>query len=173
MEIREAIYKRRSVRNFKDTEVDEAIIKSLLEDAMAAPSACNKQPWEFYVIQNKEIQNELKKKIMFCNYNSPLMIVVCGNTKKALTKKENDYWTQDASAAIENILLSALSFGLGTCWCGVGFWIFKFIAPELAKYLEIDENHVVAHTMIFGYPDVEYVRKREPKDFDSLLLLGK
>ena len=54
MEIREAIYKRRSVRKFQDTPVDDSIIKSLLEDAMAAPSACNKQPWEFYVIKDKE-----------------------------------------------------------------------------------------------------------------------
>ena len=64
MEIREAIYKRRSVRKFQDTPVDDSIIKSLLEDAMAAPSACNKQPWEFYVIKDKEKQDQIKKKIM-------------------------------------------------------------------------------------------------------------
>ena len=60
MEIREAIYKRRSVRSFLDKEVDDFIILKLLEDAMAAPSACNKQPWEFYVIKNKEKQDLIK-----------------------------------------------------------------------------------------------------------------
>ena len=162
MEIREAIYKRRSVRSFKDTEVDEVIIKALLEDAMAAPSACNKQPWEFYVIQNKEIQNELKKKIMFCNYNSPLMIVVCGNTKKALTKKENDYWTQDASAAIENILLSALSFGLGTCWCGLH--PINMRSNKVKKALDLPDNIIPLGLIHIGYPEKEIDGRTQYKE---------
>ena len=41
---------------------------------MAAPSACNKKPWEFYVIKNKGVQDEVKSKIMFSNFNSPLML---------------------------------------------------------------------------------------------------
>ena len=109
MEVREAIFKRRSVRKFQDKEVPNEIINSLLEDAMAAPSACNKKPWEFYVVKNKELQDSLKKKIMYCNYNSPLIIVVCGNKNNALTKEDNDFWIQDASAAIQNILLSCLN----------------------------------------------------------------
>ena len=52
MELKEALLKRRSVRKFQEKQVDDSIIKCLLEDAMAAPSACNKKPWEFYVIKN-------------------------------------------------------------------------------------------------------------------------
>ena len=76
MEIREAIYNRRSVRKFQDKQVDDQIINSLLEDAMAAPSACNKKPWEFYVVTNKEklqalseaIRVTKKGGILFCAY---------------------------------------------------------------------------------------------------------
>ena len=151
MDIREAIYKRRSVRSFLDKEVDDKIITSLLEDAMAAPSACNKQPWEFYVVKNKEKQNLIKKKIMFSNFNSPLLIVVCGNKKKSLTKNENDYWIQDASAAIENILLSALSFDLGTCWCGL--YPIERRSEKVRNILELPENIIPLGIVHIGYPD--------------------
>ena len=70
MNIREAIYNRRSVRKFKDQIISDEIIDELLKDAMAAPSACNKKPWEFYVIKDKDIQEKLKKAIMYGNYNS-------------------------------------------------------------------------------------------------------
>ena len=149
MDIREAIYKRRSVRKFQDTQVDDNIIKSLLEDAMAAPSACNKQPWEFYVIKDKEKQDQIKKKIMFCNYNSPLIIVVCGNKKKTLTNDENDYWIQDASAAIQNILLSSLSFGLGTCWCGLH--PIKRRSERVQKILELPDYIIPLGAIHIGY----------------------
>ena len=153
MEIREAIYNRRSVRKFTQKEVDDSKIKKLLEDAMAAPSACNKKPWEFYVIKNKELQNEIKKKIMFCNYNSPLLIVVCGNKNNALTKEDNDYWIQDASAAIENILLSALSFDLGTCWCGLYPMIKR--SDRVKNILNLKDNIIPLGVIHIGYPEKE------------------
>ncbi len=151
MEIREAIYNRRSVRKFTKQEVNDSIIKKLLEDAMAAPSACNKKPWEFYVIKNKELQNEIKKKIMFCNYNSPLLIVVCGNKSNALTNADNDFWIQDASAAIENILLSALSFDLGTCWCGL-FPMTKR-SDRVKNILNLKDNIIPLGVIHIGYPE--------------------
>ena len=151
MEIREAIYKRRSVRSFQNKEVDDAIITKLLEDAMAAPSACNKQPWEFYVIKNKEKQDLIKKKIMFCNFNSPLLIVVCGHNRIAIPKEINDYWVQDASAAIENILLSALSFDLGTCWCGL--YPVERRSKKVKEILELPNNIIPLGVIHIGYPD--------------------
>ena len=151
MEIREAIYNRRSVRKFQDKQIDDQIINSLLEDAMAAPSACNKKPWEFYVIKNKDLQDSLKKKILFCNYNSPLIIVVCGNKKHTLTKDDNDYWIQDASAAIENILLSSLSFGLGTCWCGL--FPMKKRSDRAKNILSLPDHIIPLGLIHIGYPE--------------------
>lgn len=153
MEIREAIFKRRSVRKFQEKQVDDSIIKFLLEDAMAAPSACNKKPWEFYVIKNKEIQDKIKSKIMFSNFNSPLMIVVCGNNEKSLTKDNNDFWIQDVSAAIENILLSAVSFGLGTCWCGL--YPVEKRCNRVKEILNLPDNIIPLGTIHIGYPENE------------------
>ena len=55
MEVKEALLKRRSVRKFKEDKICEEIINELLIAAMSGPSACNKKPWEFYVVTNEEI----------------------------------------------------------------------------------------------------------------------
>lgn len=162
MDIREAIYKRRSVRKFQEKQVDDNIIKSLLEDAMAAPSACNKQPWEFYVIRNKEKQDLIKSKIMFSNFNSPIMIVVCGNNELSLTKDNNDFWIQDCSAAIENILLSAVSFGLGTCWCGL--YPVEKRCERVREILDLPNNIIPLGTIHIGYPEKELEGRTQYKE---------
>lgn len=162
MDIREAIYKRRSVRKFQEKQVDDQIIKSLLEDAMAAPSACNKQPWEFYVIKNKEKQDLIKSKIMFSNFNSPIMIVVCGNNEVSLTKDNNDFWIQDCSAAIENILLSAVSFGLGTCWCGL--YPVEKRCERVREILDLPTNIIPLGTIHIGYPEKETEGRTQYKE---------
>lgn len=150
MNVREAIYNRRSVREFLDKEISDDIIKELLKDAMAAPSACNKKAWEFYVIKNKEKQEELKKAIRYGDYNSPLIIIVAGNNDLSLTKDSDDYWVQDCSAAIENILLSALEFGLGTCWCGLMPVVRR--AERVKKILNLSDNIVPLGMLHIGYP---------------------
>ena len=151
MNVREAIYKRRSIRSFQEKEVDEQIIKSLLEDAMAVPSACNKQPWEFYVIKNKEKQDQIKSKIMYSKFNSPVMIIVAANNEISLTKDSNDFWIQDCSAAVENILLSAVSFGLGTCWCGL--YPVEKRAQRVKEILELSDNIIPMAIIHIGYPE--------------------
>ena len=153
MDIREAIYKRRSVREFEEKQVSQEIIKSLLEDAMAAPSACNKKPWEFYVIRNKEKQELIKKGIKYSNFNSDVLIIVAGNTNNSLTKDDNDFWIQDCSAAIENILISAVSFGLGTCWCGL--YPVKNRMERVKEILEIEDHIIPLGAIHIGYPKKE------------------
>ena len=90
---------RRSIRKFKDMKVSDEDIKTLLEAAMSAPSACNKQPWEFYVVKNVEVLEKVKKSGLFTNKKAPLAIVVCGNQSRCLSKKDNDFFIQDCSSA--------------------------------------------------------------------------
>ena len=54
MEVKEALLKRRSIRKFKEELISDEIIEELLHAAMSAPSACNRRPWEFYVVTNKD-----------------------------------------------------------------------------------------------------------------------
>ena len=153
MEVRECILKRRSIRKFKNEMVSNEIIKDLLECAMAAPSACNKQPWEFYVIKNSELLDDVKKIGRYTNFNSPCVIVVCGNRERTLSKRENDFFIQDCSAAIENILLRATSLGLGTVWCGI--MPMEVTYKKAIETLNLPDNIEPLGMIHVGYPDEE------------------
>lgn len=119
MEVIEAIYKRRSIRNYLDREVDQDTIIALIKAATAAPTAANCQPWEFVVVTEPDKMAELKENLIFAKYNAPAAIVVCGNMKLAFKGITQEMWVQDCSAALQNILIAATGLGLGTVWIGV------------------------------------------------------
>jgi nitroreductase len=153
MEVRECILKRRSIRKFKEQDVDNDTIKDILECAMAAPSACNKQPWEFYVIKNPDLLNEIKTVGRYTNFNSPLVIVVCGNRERTLSDRINDFYIQDCSAAIENILLRVTSLNLGAVWCGLQPMEIPY--NKAKEVLKLTDNIEPLGMIHIGYPDEE------------------
>ena len=113
-----AIFTRRSVRQFSGAEVEEEKLDRVLRAAMQAPSATNQQPWEFIVVKNREL---LEKLAGFSPYSKSLAgayagIIVLGNTERMNIPT---CWEQDLGAATENILLQAAELGLGTVWYGV------------------------------------------------------
>jgi nitroreductase len=119
MDAYEAILARRSIRAYQDRPLERALLVKLLEAAMAAPTACNAQPWEFVVIVDEEGLARMRTLLPFGKYNAPAAIVVCGSMEKALNNCAERYWVQDCSAALENILVAAAGMGLGTVWMGV------------------------------------------------------
>ena len=153
MNVYDAILKRRSIRKFKSDFLSEEIIEKLLIAAMSAPSARNMQPWEFYVVSNKEVMNKIRDVARSIDFDSPLMIVVCGNTDRGITKKNNDFWIQDCSAAIENILLAATELGLGTVWCGLYPVLER--ANAVREIINEEKNIIPLGVIHIGYPDEE------------------
>lgn len=150
MDTIECIYQRRSIRKFKEDPIDEGLIDQLLKAAMAAPSACNKQPWAFYVVQNKDKKEALRKVSKYSNHQAPLVIVVCGNIKRSLSTKANDFWIQDCSAAIENILLASTALGLGSLWCGV--YPVRSSIKRTKAILDLPKEMVPLGLIYLGYP---------------------
>ncbi len=161
MELEKALLKRRSVRKFKTDKIDDETINKLLYYAMCAPSACNKKPWEFYVVKDEEILSKIQKASMFSNHNAPLAIVVAGNLKKALPLKLADYWIQDCSSAITHILLEATNLGLGSLWCGLHPQ--KRPVERVRKLLSLDESIVPLGLVLIGFADEE-VKERSQYD---------
>ena len=145
------ILKRRSIRKFKDTPVPREMIDSLIEAAMAAPSACNRRPVDFYVITDEEKLNEVSMAGRFTRMKSPLIIIVVGNLKRALPLQLADYWIHDAAAASENILIQATAQGLGSCWCGIHPQ--KRMMKKISDILGLDEKHIPFSLIKLGYPD--------------------
>lgn len=150
MELKEVLLKRRSIRKFTEEPVSEEVIEELLHAAMSGPSACNKKPWDFYVITNKEKLEELKKASKFTKISSPLAIVVCGNISKALPLHFADYWIQDCSAATENILLRVTDLGLGAVWCGI--YPQKKSEERVRELLGISKKEIPLNLIFIGHP---------------------
>ena len=120
MSYTDVIRERRSIRKYKaDAEVKAEDIQKMLEAAMMAPSACNTRPWEFFVVKDAEIKEQLRATSPYMQMlkTAPVAIVVCGRPDLQ-EGRCNPYWPQDCGAAIQNILLQAKDLGYGTCWCG-------------------------------------------------------
>ncbi len=142
------LYKRRSTRVYDAQKpVEPEKIKTLLEAAMAAPSACNLQPWEFIIINNNpEGIKSLKECIGVQNgryYNAPSAFVVCANTSYIPWESSA---VEDTSAAIENMMLAAAVMGLGTVWIG------DIEREKIRSILDIPAHVAVNSVVLFGYP---------------------
>ena len=111
----EAIFARRSIRRYDGREVEQDKIIKLLKAGMAAPSACNLQPWEFIVVTEKELLGKLEENAP--KYNAPVAMIVCANTKNI--PWESSDWKIDCSAAVENMMIAASAMGLGSVWIGM------------------------------------------------------
>lgn len=153
MELQEAILKRRSIRKFKEDKVKEEDVNLILQMAMAGPSACNKKPWEFFVITNEEILNKFASVSKSSSFKAPLAIVICGNEERMLLGEASSYWIQDCSAATENILLSSTSLGLGSLWCGVYPQQSKI--DKVKDILKLPSNLIPLNIIYIGYSDIE------------------
>ena len=147
------IMTRTSIRQYQDRPVEQEKVEQLLRAAMAAPTAVNKQPWHFYVLNTKEAINRLadaSQRGSDMVRSAALVVVVCGDMDKALEGKAREYWIQDTSAATENLLLAAHALGLGAVWTGV--YPMKERVEMTTKVLNLPENLVPLCTILIGYP---------------------
>ncbi|MBU7014372.1 MAG: nitroreductase family protein [Theionarchaea archaeon] len=123
MELFEAIQTRRSVRKFRENEIPRNKLRIILESAILAPSEGNLQSWRFYVVKNRKTKEELAKAALEQNFiaQAPVIIVVCTDLEAVAPygrRGRELYALQSTAAAIENMLLTAVSQGLGACWVG-------------------------------------------------------
>lgn len=153
------IMTRTSVRSYTDRIVTDEQVDTLLRAAMAAPTAGNKQPWRFVVIRDKATLNYISEnfKSMSMMSQAQAAIVVCGDTTATFKGEGVGYWTQDASAASENLLLAAHGMGLGTVWCGV-YPISERVAMFSEK-LKLPSNILPLNCIAVGYPEGETTPK--------------
>lgn len=149
----EMIYRRRSIRTYQPWSVPREALEELLRAAMAAPSAVNKQPWEFVVISTPEGMTALQRHLPYGRYNAPAAVVVCGCPDMAHSNPHGNFWVQDCSAATENLLLAASGLGLGTVWTAV------YPKPELVAAvqgeLDLPESVIPLNVILVGYPAEE------------------
>ncbi len=142
------IFKRSSVRQFTNEPINQKQIDALLKAAMAAPSAGNQQPWEFYIITDSALCTALAATSPYAGpiAKASLAIVVCyrDNLKFA------DYADIDCAIACENILLEAADLGLGGVMLGVAPLHQRM--EKVAKVLNLPKEHTAFAMLALGYP---------------------
>jgi nitroreductase len=163
------ILTRTSVRKFTEQKLTDTQIETLLRAGMAAPTGINLQPWEFIVITDTTVQNKLVTSRVNTMYReAPCLIVVCGDTTAVFKphddpdaqpmERPNGNWTQDCSAATENILLAAHAMGLGAVWTAA--WPYPERYNIIREVLGIPDKIMPLAVIPVGYP----AQDPKPKD---------
>jgi len=153
MEVFDAIRTRRSIRKYQDKQVPWDNVVTILEAGKYAPSAGNLQNWKFIVVKNDAKRKAVSKACLQQDWmeQAPVLIVVVAEPKKAEryygTRGSRLYTLQACAAAIENMLLTAHSLGLGSCWIGA------FDEHELWTVLGLPEDVSVQGILTIGYAD--------------------
>lgn len=159
---------RRSTRQFESRQINDEELKEIIEAGIYAPSATNKQPWHFTVIQSKEVidrlsndfkelakksENDYIKRVgenekFHVFYNAPTVVLISGD-------KENHSADVDCAAATENMLIAAQSLGIGSCWIGfIAYLLNSEAGSDYLKELGIPEGYKQIHAVALGYTTV-------------------
>jgi len=153
MDVFEAIRLRRSIRKYKDKEVPWDNIVTILQAGKYTPSAGNLQNWKFIAVKIDAKRTAIAKACMQQEWmeNAPVYIVVIGEPKKAErfygVRGSRLYTVQQCGAAIQTMMLTATSLGLGSCWVGA------FDEYEIRRILGLPEDVNVQGIITIGHSD--------------------
>ena len=161
----EIIKKRRSVRKYKSTQVEDEKIYQMIEAARLAPSASNGQPWKFVAVKSKDlILNIADNALGIINRwakTAPLLIVGCAVKRKIITHFLGEaisgisYHILDLGIAMEHIVLEAEDLGLSTCWIG---W---FNENKIKNILDLPNDWKIGALLAVGYKDENLIPRQK------------
>lgn len=142
------IRERVSVRDYQDKFVSDDIIKELIISACQAPSAGNQQPWEFYIVRNKDILNKLSEASPFasCVKKANVAVVLAYE----IDVRHPKYVLEDMSACCQNLLLEIENQGLGGVWLGISPDEKRI--KKVNQIINLDEKYNSFAIIPFGYP---------------------
>lgn len=188
----EVVKNRRSIRKYSPTQIKDSELAAILEAGTYAPSGHNCQPWYFTVIQNKETIDYISKKTkeqMIASsqewakkrgnseqyhifHHAPTVIIVSGSkdaSSPVPLAGTNFSYTPlvDCAAAIQNILLAAESFNIGSCWIGVVN--FFFTLQDEVKKLGIPDSYQPYFAVTLGYKDSSAAGIAAPKRKENVI----
>ncbi len=149
MDTMQALLTRRSIRKFEEKKVSKDLIEKVLKAGMYAPSAYNQQPWQFIVIDDKNLLLEITKfhpYAQMCRH-APHAILICADLSLEQSK---DMWILDCSACTQNILLALHELNLGGVWVSIYFREDR--VKGFQKMLNLPENIIPISLVPFGYP---------------------
>jgi nitroreductase len=153
------ILSRRSIRRYETKEIPEEVLHQILEAGRQAPSAANRQPIRFVVVNDHDILKILcDNLITHFVKRAPVAIVGCADVKSLLTGK---WAVVDATIAMENMVIAAWTLGIGSCWIGA------CNEEKVKELLKIPDKWKVVALVTLGYP-AEQPKPRKKKPFEEL-----
>ncbi len=141
MDIFEAVRTVLAIRKYQDKPIPPDVIQKIVELAQLTASSMNLQPWYFITIENKDTLKKLGQMIKTGPYIADAPLAV------AVVIEDTKFSVSDASRAIQSMILTAWSEGVGSNW--VGF----HTTDEVKRLLDIPSNLDVLAIIPFGYPD--------------------
>lgn len=156
--------KRYSVRKFKPDPISDKDIEYILEAGRIAPSAANMQPWQFIVIKDEKIKNEVNELYHRDWFDdAPVAIIILADHRQSWHRKSDgkDHADIDVAIAADHMMLAAADKGLGTCW------VCNFEVQKTINYFNLPEYMEPVVIFPLGYPDNEvdmerHKEKRKP-----------
>ncbi|MDR7855639.1 nitroreductase family protein [Tissierella sp.] len=149
------LMKRRSIRKYKDMEIEDGVLDKLLQGALTSPSSKNRKPWELIVVKDKSILEKLGDTRGSSSgplKNAPVGIVILGDPEAS------EIWIEDCSIISTVIQLLAEDLGLGSCWIQVRSRVNdknENVEDLVKGILNIPEKYEVECMISIGYPNEE------------------
>lgn len=151
------LFHRVSIRKYQDKPVEPEKLDYILKASMAAPSACNQQPWEFYIVEDKEILKELSEVTSYTKLTAGApMAIVTAYRKEGIAPM---FAQIDLSICMENMWLATDEVGLGGVWMGIAPLEDRMEVVE--KIIGIPDTQRAFGIFALGYPAEE--RKQQDR----------
>jgi nitroreductase len=147
------IFSRRSVRKYLAKPVEDGKIERILRAGFQAPSAHNRQPWEFLLVTDKDDLKAIAGMSPWSKMaaDAPLVIACCADTERGGSDHSEDaFWVQDLAAATENILLQIVEEELGGVW--LGWYPDKERVRVFSEHFGLPSHIIPVSLVVLGYP---------------------
>ncbi len=158
--------RRYALRNYSSLPVPDEVLRYILEVARMAPSAVNYQSWQFVVVRDGILLQQLRKVYHREWFDTaPCCIVVCGNHNESWHRASDgkDHCDIDIAIATEHIALAAAECGLGTCW------VCNFDIEACAQLLQLPHGIEPMVLMPIGYPVNNEIPEKKRKSIDEIV----
>ena len=164
MELKEAILKRKSIRQYESTPIPEDKLLRVLEAARLAPSGSNRQAWKFIVVKDAKRRKELSKASAGQAQvaQAPVVIAAVSTSPEQMMMCDVPAYAVDLAIAVDHLTLASVDEGLGTCW------IAAFDPRIVSEVLGIPEGIEPLLLTPLGYPAVT-AQPRERRALDEIV----
>jgi nitroreductase len=141
MDALEAIRKRRSVRDYTGETIPREDLEKIVDAGRLAATGSNRQPWDFIIVTEREMIEQLKVASKWMENAGAIIAVVMDPASR--------WWVEDGAAAVENMLIASTALGYGSCWLE-GYTLPR--EEEFKKLLDVPEGKRLMTLVPIGVP---------------------